>query len=203
MKNEKKTYHHKNLRPVLLEEAAKMITEGGVASVTMRELGKRIGVSRGAAYRHFSDKDALLMSVSASGFEKLGREMQDVVKNSDLSYEAQLLNLGKIYLQFAIENPAHYRLMYGKEALSRWNQPVLKNSADGLFDLLFDTIQGFQKEIDNQQKDTRTLVYVTWSAVHGLASILIEEHILVEVEVKPIIDEVMQTVINGLKAPSQ
>ncbi|MCF7807686.1 MAG: TetR/AcrR family transcriptional regulator [Candidatus Marinimicrobia bacterium] len=202
MKNEKKSYHHKNLRPVLMDEAAKMIAEGGAASVTMRELGKRVGVSRGAAYRHFSDKDALLMSVSASGFEKLSSEVQSVIQNGEMSFESRLLALGKVYLQFAIENPAHYRLMYGKEALSRWNQPVLKESADGLFDHLYEVIKGFQGECDISEKDTRTLVYVAWSSVHGLASILIEKHIMAEVEIEPIINEAMQTIINGFKAAS-
>lgn len=197
----KKPYHHKNLRPVLLDEAAKMIAEGGAISVTMRELGRRVGVSRGAAYRHFSDKDALLMAVSASGFEKLGKAVQTVVEDPSLSYGTRLIDLGKIYLRFAIENPAHYRLMYGKEALSRWNQPVLKDSADGLFHLLFDVIQGFQEESGVPEKDTRTLVYIAWSSVHGLASILIEEHIMADVDIEHIINEAMQTILAGLKAP--
>lgn len=200
MKDEKKPYHHKNLRPVLLDEAAKMITSGGVASVTMRELGRRIGVSRGAPYRHFSDKDELLMAVAASGFEKLEKAMHDVINQPDLSYTDRLIRLGSVYVGFARENPAHYRLMYGKEALTRWSHPILKDAADGLFDLLAETLHGFQIENKVEDKDTRTLVYIAWSAVHGLASILIEEHILVEVPIEPIIDEAMQTITKGLKA---
>jgi AcrR family transcriptional regulator len=54
-----RAYHHGDLRAALLEEAADMIAEAGAASVTMREIGRRLGVSRAAPYRHFVDKTAL------------------------------------------------------------------------------------------------------------------------------------------------
>ena len=42
-------YHHGDLRAALLAEAAAMIDEEGTSSVTMREIGRRLGVSRSAA----------------------------------------------------------------------------------------------------------------------------------------------------------
>jgi AcrR family transcriptional regulator len=41
-------YHHGDLRAALLAEAATMIAEGGAASLTMRGIGRRLGVSRAA-----------------------------------------------------------------------------------------------------------------------------------------------------------
>lgn len=177
-----------------------MIAEGGVASITMRELGRRVGVSRGAAYRHFSDKEELLMSVASTGFQKLGKHMEAVVNDTHLNQEDQLKKLGEKYVRFALENPAYYRLMYGKESLSRWNQPVLKASGDSLFALLRETIEEFQRECGATHKDSKTLVYVAWSSVHGLASLLIEEQILVEVDIDAIIKQMLQTIVDGIKA---
>ncbi|NQV16238.1 TetR/AcrR family transcriptional regulator [bacterium] len=199
MSKKANTYHHNNLRPALLDETAAMITEDGVASVTMRALGKRLGVSRGAPYRHFKGKSDLLLAVAATGFESLGERIQAIVTDSSRSLEEQLEQLGVVYIHFALENPAHYRLMYGKESLRRGELPVLKASGDALFALLRDMIDAFQQEIGNNRKDTKALVYVAWSAVHGLASLLIDEQIIVAVDIDVIIHQTMRTVINGIR----
>ncbi len=71
MTNQTGRYHHGDLRAALLAEAAAMIAEEGVVSVTMRAIGRRLGVSRAAPYRHFADKNALLVAVAADGFNRL------------------------------------------------------------------------------------------------------------------------------------
>ena len=71
-------YHHGDLRAALLAEAAAMIDEGGTSSVTMRAIGRRLGVSRSAPYRHFADKSALLVAVAAAGFDRLRDRLEAV-----------------------------------------------------------------------------------------------------------------------------
>ena len=56
-------YHHGDLRRALLEEAVRTIQLYGVEQLTLRTAGERLGVSRSALYRHFSDKQALLAAV--------------------------------------------------------------------------------------------------------------------------------------------
>lgn len=199
MAKKENSYHHKNLRPALISEAVQMIEEAGVASVTMRAIGQRLGVSRGAPYRHFKDKSELLMAVAASGFDRLEEKMAEVLHSNPSSLEDQLIQIGKVYVRFALDNPAYYRLMYGKEALSRWNHPVLKNSADALFLYLLRTIAAYQEEVGVQTKSTQLLVYIAWSTVHGLASLLIEEQIMAEVDMEALLDETMQTMIVGIR----
>jgi Ala-tRNA(Pro) deacylase len=46
MADQAKAYHHGDLRVALLDEAVAMLAEGGVASVTMRALGQRLGAGR-------------------------------------------------------------------------------------------------------------------------------------------------------------
>ena len=53
-------YHHGDLRRALLEEALRTIQTHGVEALTLRAVGERLGVSRTALYRHFTDKPALL-----------------------------------------------------------------------------------------------------------------------------------------------
>src|SRR6266542_1478214 len=69
-------YHHGDLRRALLEEAVRTIRDDGVAALTLRAVGARLGVSRTALYRHFADKSALLNAVSEDGFRRLGDALE-------------------------------------------------------------------------------------------------------------------------------
>jgi hypothetical protein len=49
--------------------------------------------------------------------------------------------MGEEYVRFALENPAHYRLMYGREGLARGDVPELREAGNALFEQLVDVIQ--------------------------------------------------------------
>jgi len=200
MTNESSTYHHGDLRAALLAEAAAMIADGGVASVTMRALGERLGVSRAAPYRHFADKGALLIAVAAAGFQRLNDRLQSVDADTPRSGVERLGRMGEAYVRFALENPAHYRLMYGKEAVTRGDQPELRESANALFEGLVSVFQAHQDSGILQRQDPRGQAYVAWGAVHGVASLLIEGQILTTVDVDGLIAQTTRTLLDGMRA---
>ena len=72
-----KRYHHGNLEAALLESALETIRIEGVDAVTLRGVGAKVGVSRTALYRHFSDKAALMARVASEGFRLLRATLQD------------------------------------------------------------------------------------------------------------------------------
>jgi len=194
-------YHHGRLRAALLAEAEAMIAEAGTESVTMRKLGRRLGVSRAAAYRHFADKTALLIAVAAIGFERLGDRLRSIDAAAPRSDVERFRQMGEQYVRFALEHPAHYRLMYGKEAVSRADQPELREAANRLFEHLVDVIQAHQRSGEIKTQDPRATAYVAWSAVHGLASLVIEGQILTPVDVDGLIRQTTQTLLDGMRSP--
>ena len=52
-------------RDALIDAAAELSAAGGPAAVTLREVGRRAGVSHNAPYKHFADKEELLAAVAA------------------------------------------------------------------------------------------------------------------------------------------
>jgi AcrR family transcriptional regulator len=193
-------YHHGDLRAALLDEAAAMIAEGGAASLTMRAIGERLGVSRAAPYRHFADKTALLVAVAAAGFSRLRSRLQTVEAGAPRPSLERLRRLGEEYVRFALENPAHYRLMYGKEALTREDIPELQEAAIALFEELVGVIRAHQGSGGIKRQDPRVQAYVAWSAVHGLASLWIEGHILAYDNVDELIRQTTRTLLDGMRA---
>ena len=59
-----RSYHHGNLKEVLLEAARKLIEEHGAFGFSLTEAARLAGVSPAAPYRHFRDRDALLAEVA-------------------------------------------------------------------------------------------------------------------------------------------
>ncbi len=200
MTDQASAYHHGDLRAALLAEAAAMITEGGAASLTMRAIGVRLGVSRAAPYRHFADKTALLVAVAANGFNGLGARLQATQAGASRSSVERLRRIGEEYVRFALENPAHYRLMYGREALSREDLPELREAAGALLEQFVGAIRAHQRSGAIKRQDPRAQAYVAWSAVHGLASLVIEGQILTEIDVDELIQQTTSTVLDGMRA---
>lgn len=199
MSDQNSSYHHGDLRAALLSEAAAIIAEGGVASLTMREIGRRLGVSRSAPYRHFEDKGALLVAVAAAGFTRLGQRLQSIDEDGPQSGLDRLRRIGEEYVHFALENPAHYRLMYGKEALTREELPELREAANALFEQLVGLFESHQRSGVLDRRDPRAQAYVAWGAVHGLASLVIEGQIMADVDVDALIQETTRTLLDGIR----
>jgi AcrR family transcriptional regulator len=199
MSHKKARYHHGELREALLSEAAAMIADKGVDSLTMRAISARLGVSRAAPYRHFPSKSALLVAVASHGFARLEKRLQAVQAASKRASVERFRRMGEEYVRFALENPAHYRLMYGKEALSRQDRPELREAANAIFDQLVEIIRVHQASGKIRKQDPRMQAFVAWSTVHGLAMLVIEEQILGIVDVDRLIRQTTATMLEGMR----
>jgi AcrR family transcriptional regulator len=164
----RRPYHHGNLRRALLDEALATIRSEGVEGLTLREIGARVGVSRTALYRHFADKAALLGAVATEGFRTL-REQLTAAWESGGRGDAGFVAMGDAYVRFALENPAHYRVMFGGfvEALER--DPELVTEAGGAFQVLVDALSALQRAGSARGDDTLLMARHVWALVHGLA----------------------------------
>jgi AcrR family transcriptional regulator len=112
----------------------------------------------------------------------------------------QLRRLGEAYVRFALDNPAHYRLMYGKEALTRDDLPELRDPANALFERLVRLFEAHQAGGDIRKQDPRAQAYVAWGAVHGLASLIIEGQITAPVDLDALIAQTTGTLLDGMRA---
>ena len=198
MNEQSSKYHHGNLRAALLNEAAAMIANDGVASVTMRTISARLGVSRSALYRHFPDRAALMVAVAAAGFQRLTNCLESIDAVAPRSSTERFRRMGEEYVRFALENPAHYGLMFGKDALTHQAVPELREAADALLALSVSVIRAPQRTGGIKRGDPKAQAYVAWIAVHGLASLVIEGHID-KGDVDKLIRQTTQTLLDGLR----
>ena len=166
-------YHHGNLRSALLAETARTIRKEGVDGVTLRAVGKRLGVSRTALYRHFADKPALLAAVAREGFQTFTRDLSQAWTAAG-GGRAGFREMGAAYVRFAIANPSHYRVMFGgfKDLCER--DPELMADAKASFDVLLDAVVTLQKDGLLRADPPQMLAQYIWAAVHGVAMLAID-----------------------------
>lgn len=166
-------YHHGDLRRALLDQAVATIRAEGVEGLTLREIGARLGVSRTALYRHFADKEELLEAVATEGFRIL-RERLVAAWEERGRGRAGFEAMGAAYVAFAVANPAHYRVMFGRSAFDKASRPELAAEAAGAFHALVDALAALQRDGLARADDLPTMASFVWAVVHGVAMLGID-----------------------------
>lgn len=103
-------------RRALIEAAAELLDLGGLDAVTLRAVGARAGVTRGAPYTHFADKESLLIEIGTRAWERLADQSAALRANTGMSSADKLGSLVTAFLDLGRRQPHLYRLMYSNPA---------------------------------------------------------------------------------------
>lgn len=193
MANVRKAYHHGDLRESLLEAAQAQLEEEGPAGLSLRKLGRHLGVTPGAPYRHFEDKEALLAAIAADGFRKLRAEMLRDVDEA-ANGEERLKKAGTGYLRFATRHPELFRLMFGW--MPARDIPELCEEGDATYAAFERIVQSCEDE-GLLSRSVSEAGLVAWSAVHGASFLLIDQRLELD-EPAPSAECVLEHLHDGL-----
>ena len=157
----KRPYHHGDLRNALLDAARAILEEESLSALSLRAVARRAGVSHAAPYRHFPNHEALLVELAVEGFAELRQEIVQA-STAQGSEPDRIAHLGAAYMRFVARRPALARLMFGPQLPNRERFPALAEAADAIGD-----------EIGKALHDS-ALGLAVWAAVHGLATLVLE-----------------------------
>ncbi len=107
---ERKEKEKREMRELILETAKRLFLEEGFARVTIRRIAEKIEYSPATIYLYFRDKNEILFSLHAEGFEKFYKRQQTILSVKDPW--KRLRKHGEVYISFAMENPEYYDLMF-------------------------------------------------------------------------------------------
>lgn len=192
------SYHHGNLRLALLEAARALALEQPIDNITLREVARRAGVSHAAPYHHFTDKRALLKALALEAFLELLKLLKAQTQSSP---RTNLYQIGLAYVEFALAHPTEFGFMFRKSLC----EPVgvedeLTNVANRCFEMLLNTIQAFKDSGELVNDDIQGLTLTCWSAIHGLASLLVQAPILPAPPTKAQLEGMVQTLSSTLES---
>jgi AcrR family transcriptional regulator len=169
----RRSYHHGDLRRALLVEAVRTIGAQGIEGLTLREVGRRLGVSRTALYRHFADKSALLAAVAREGFVRFRNDLLEAW-NREGGGQAGFEAMGVAYVRFAVRNPSHYRVMFGGFRDLCAKEPELEAAATAAFRVLVDALASLSGSRGVRPDELEQLARFIWAVVHGVAMLGID-----------------------------
>jgi AcrR family transcriptional regulator len=90
----KETYHHGDLKAVILTQAATLVAERGADGISLRELARVAGVSHAAPAHHFTDRRGLFTALATEGFGLLATALTAA--------------------RPALDHPGHYEVMWDR-----------------------------------------------------------------------------------------
>ena len=206
----KSSYHHGDLPNALTDAATEMARAGGPDAVVLRAAARSAGVSAAAAYRHFADHGELLQAVRRRALDALAAAMRNSLDTGDPLPDParesvrRLRALGRGYLDFALRDPGLFRT-----AFCRPEEPVTDvaavMSAHGPFALLSGVLDELVAHGVLDQDRRPGAEIPAWSAVHGLATLLLDGPLalLTETEQVSAIERTGDFVLNGITGRSR
>lgn len=186
-------YHHDNLKQELINNGMLLLNEEGTEGFSLRKVAKMCGVSHAAPYKHFKDKDALISEITKEVWKKLYLALLEVTKLYPDNSKLQLVEMGKTYVKFMVENPQYLKFMF----LSDNNCSVdIKNGQffveNDVFDVLKNSSENFFKETKLDKELYMKKILGMWSLVHGLTILIIQKNLKYDGDYLDLVGEIIE-----------
>ena len=174
---ERRAREREEIRTVILDAARELFVSDGYEAVTMRRIADRIEYSPTAIYFHFRDKEALLKELCETDFLTLAQQFRKIAQVKDPV--ERLRRTGLAYIEFGMQNPNHYRLMFmtphppieiDEDGIVRKGNPE-EDAYAFLRTIISECVA--EGRFRGELKDVDLLAQVVWSGVHGVISLQI------------------------------
>jgi AcrR family transcriptional regulator len=164
-------YHHGNLKEALIRAALELIAQKGPAGFTFAEAARWAGVSPAAPYRHFRDRDELLIDVARRGFDQFEVALARAWDSGGPDAFTSFNRVGKAYLQFAKNEPAYYSAMF-EAGIPPEASPELRDGEQRAFAVLRTATEQLVATIPAKNRPPVLMMTLhIWAISHGIASL--------------------------------
>ncbi len=185
-----------DFRERLCAAAETLFDQHGPDGVTMRQLAAALGVSPMTPYRYFKDKEAILAAVRAGGFNRFATALE-AAYDSETEALARTRAVGDAYVDFALGEPAAYRLMFDLMQPHEGDYPELMEAETRARRTLTRHVQGLI-EAGLIKGEARIIAHMFWSALHGSIVLQLSGKLSSEIDPGALRREMFLTMARGL-----
>ena len=91
-----------------------LVREHGLAGLSMRDLGDRVGMRAQSVYSYFASKHEIYDAMFLEGYETFAERMDEAVDNDRLVSEplATAKGVARSFVEFCASDPARYQLLF-------------------------------------------------------------------------------------------
>ena len=196
------SYHHGDLKNALIKAGVKILAKEGVSGLSLRKVAKQAGVSHAAPYSHFADKQALIAAISTEGFKQLYKQIASVREAHSKKPSALLLETARAYIQFAMNEPDRFKLMFSSVIEKEKDYPEFVEASQENFQQLVSVVETCQQAGILKSGPSDLMAVSVWSSVHGMIMLIIEGQVSHTVLDKHDIDGILKNTFNLLTQKS-
>lgn len=174
--SDRKAREKEDLKALILSGAKKLFVEKGIEQTTIRNIADAIDYSVGTVYVYFKDKNAIFHALHTQGFTQLGSEFKVLFHVSDPM--ERLRAMGRVYINFALQNPDMYDLMFNLKAPMEFLNDSKEeewNEGKATFDVLRTTVGQCMANGYFKGHELEPTAFMIWSMVHGMISLEISK----------------------------
>ncbi len=158
-------------RRALVRAASELLGEGGPDAVTLRAVGARAGVSRGAPYGHFENKEHLLTQLAVNAWNSLADKVEQLRADPDATPSARLERALLTLIEVGRRQPHLYALMFSTPA----GDPEAAGAANRLENQFLAIVADMVGESDALRYGALLM-----SSAHGIAGLELSGHLAKE-----------------------
>ncbi len=189
-------------RERILGCACDLFLEAGVEGFSMRKLARQVGVTAPAIYRHFENREELLLQVVSEAHSVLGRYLYRSL--SAPTPRERFAAAGEAYLAFALDHPRYYQIMHTfAEHLGLSELPEeLEERSAAVNRFWDDRVRECMEGGVLRADDPDGVGMVLWAQAHGLLSLYLRGLLdLPEPQFRRLYSDSFARILRGLGSP--
>jgi AcrR family transcriptional regulator len=159
-------------RSALVRAASGLLDEGGPDAVTLRAVGARAGVSRGAPYGHFEHKQHLLTALAVDAWTSVADAVERLRADLDAAPDTRLERGLLTLIEVGRRQPHLYALMFSTQV---GGDPVAAAAATRVENEFLALVADLVGE-----SDARRYGALLMSSAHGIAGLELSGHLTKE-----------------------
>jgi AcrR family transcriptional regulator len=155
----------------ILTHACELYLQGGIEAVSMRRLARDLGVTAPALYKHYGNREEMLLDVVSEAYRLCGEHLTGAL--SGRTPRERFRMAGEGYLDFALRHPKFYEMMYAPAhtlGVKIFPDVVTARMA-GVGQFFNDRVRECIDAGLLQPLDAQEVSLTLWAHAHGLISI--------------------------------
>jgi AcrR family transcriptional regulator len=144
MTQNRRERQHEATREEIKDAARKQMREEGTAAVSLRALGRALGMTAPALYRYYASRDDLVTALIVDAYHSQAAWLEAACNQAPPDDHAgRILHFMLAYREWALDHPTEYSLIYGTP-IPGYHAPwdVTAPAAQRIMDIILDLLKG-------------------------------------------------------------
>jgi AcrR family transcriptional regulator len=187
------------LRRAILDTTRHLLVAEGYNNLSMRKIARAVGCSATSIYLHFENKDALFHALIDEGMDQLHERLLAAdVPTAPVAERLEVLC--RTYIDFGLENPEYYEVMFmlHPERMDRYPAEKYRRARRNL-ELFAEMLQSGTEAglFDLEAGEADVAASVLWTLLHGAVALLIAHRVDVRIDRQDYVEAVLRHALNG------